>query len=67
MDSSYHTRENTQIESYNSILENEVIRRFELSPFEDKMDTIDRFIAFYNNERLHSAIDYRALRDTYEE
>jgi len=44
-----------------------VIRRFELSPFEDKMDTIDRFIAFYNNERLHSAINYRALRDTYEE
>ena len=31
------------------------------------MGTIERFIAFYNNERLYSAIDYKAPREMYEE
>ena len=44
-----------------------MIRRFEFSSFEDADDTIDRFIAFYNNVRLHSAIDYKAPREMYEE
>ena len=60
-------KEDAHIESFNSILEKEVIRRFEFSSFEDAMGTIERFIAFYNNERLHSAIDYRAPREMYEE
>ena len=54
------------IESFNSILEKEVIRRFEFSSFEDAESTISRFIEFYNNERLHSAIDYKAPREVYE-
>ncbi len=60
-------KEDAHIESFNSILEKEVIRRFEFSSFEDAMGTIFRFIEFYNNERLHSAIDYRAPREVYEE
>ena len=59
-------REDAHIESFNSILEKEVIRRFEFSSFEDADATIDRFIAFYNNERLHSAIGYRAPKEVYE-
>ena len=59
-------KEDAHIESFNSILEKEVIRRFEFSSFEDAESTIDRFIAFYNNERLHSAIDYKAPREVYE-
>ena len=60
-------KEDAYIESFNSILEKEVIRRFEFSSFEDAMGTIERFIAFYNNERLHSAIDYKAPGEMYEE
>ncbi|EQD32397.1 integrase, catalytic region, partial [mine drainage metagenome] len=52
-------KEDAHIESFNSILEKEVIRRFEFLSFENAESTIERFIAFYNNERLHSAIDYR--------
>ena len=59
-------REDAHIESFNSILEKEVIRRFEFSSFEDAENTISRFIEFYNYERLHSAIDYKAPREVYE-
>ena len=59
-------KEDAHIESFNSILEKEGIRRFEFSSFEDAENTIFRFIAFYYNERLHSAIDYRTPREVYE-
>jgi putative transposase len=59
-------KEDAHIESFNSILEKEVIRRFEFSSFEDADNTISRFIEFYNNERLHSAINYRTPREVYE-
>ena len=58
-------KEDAHIESFNSILEKEVIRRFEFSSFEDAESTIERFIEFYNNERLHSAIDYRTPKEVY--
>ena len=60
-------REDAHIESFNSILEKEVIRRFEFSSLENAENTISRFIEFYNNERLHSAIDYGKTREVYEE
>ncbi len=59
-------KEDAHIESFNSILEKEVIRRFEFSSFEDAENTITRFISFYNNERLHSAIDYGTPGEVYE-
>ena len=59
-------KEDAHIESFNSILKKEVIRRFEFSSFEDAENTTFRVIAFYNNERLHSAIDYRTPRELNE-
>jgi transposase InsO family protein len=44
-----------------------VIRRFEFSSFKYDESTIERFIAFYNNKRPHSAIVYKASREVYEE
>jgi transposase InsO family protein len=41
----------------------EVIRRFESENFEEAHSTIDRFVVFYNNERLRSAIGYVTLGD----
>ncbi|WP_084795492.1 integrase core domain-containing protein [Acidiplasma aeolicum] len=46
------------MESFNSILEREVIRRFEFDNIDEARNTIKRYIDFYNNERLHSAIGY---------
>jgi putative transposase len=53
------------IESFNSILEREVIRRFEFGSFEDTKATVGRFIEFYNRGRLHSAIGYMTPREVY--
>ena len=38
-----------RIESFNSILEREVIRRFEFEMFDETKSTIERFVDFYNN------------------
>ena len=35
-----------------------VIRRFEFESFEEAESTVERFVDFYNNERLHTAIGY---------
>ncbi|MHB8544960.1 MAG: transposase [Leptospirales bacterium] len=51
-------KEDAYIESFNSILEREVIRRFEFENFDDTESTIGRFVDFYNNRRLHTAIGY---------
>ena len=59
-------KEDAHIESFNSILEKEVIRRFEFSSFKNTENTISRFIEFYNDEKLHSAIDYKASMEIYE-
>ena len=58
-------KKDTHIESFNSIQEREVIRRFEFSSFEDTRSTVERFIDFYNTDRLHSAIDYKTPREVY--
>ena len=42
-------KEDAYIRAFNSILEKEVIRRFELSSFMDAEKTISIFISFYNN------------------
>ena len=51
-------KEDTHIESFNSIIEREVIIRFEFESFDEPRCTIARFVEFYNNERLHSALRY---------
>ena len=56
-------KKDAQIESLNSILENEVIRRFEFPSLENAGNIISMFIEFYNNERLHTAIGYITSRE----
>jgi len=56
-------KEDAHIESFNSILEREVIRRFEFESFEEAESTMVRYVDFYNNERLHTAIGYIAPRE----
>lgn len=59
-------QENGHIESFNSIVEMEVVRRFEFDDFKEALDTMKRFIRFYNEERLHSGIGYRTPKEVYE-
>ena len=56
-------KEDAHIESFNSILEREVIRKLEFESFEEAESTIRRYVDFYNNERLHSAIGYITPRE----
>ena len=58
-------KEDAHIESFDSMLEREVIRRFKFSSFEDTKATVGRFIGFYNRTRLHSAIGYQTPREVY--
>jgi putative transposase len=51
-------KEDAHIEPFNSILEREVMRRLEFEGLEEAKSTIGRYVDFYNNERLHSAIGY---------
>ena len=46
------------IESWNSILEREVIRKFEFDTFEKARATTKMYIDFYYNEILHFEIGY---------
>ncbi|MEM0135565.1 MAG: integrase core domain-containing protein [Thermoplasmatales archaeon] len=59
-------KEDAHIESFNSILEREAIRRLEFESFADAESTVRRFVYFYNNERLHTAIGYITLREMNE-
>ncbi len=49
-------RENGYIESLHSILEEEVIEKFEFESLEHPRDILDRYFRFYNEERIHSGI-----------
>jgi transposase InsO family protein len=53
-------RENGYIESFHSILEEEVIERFEFESLKHLREILDRYFRFYNEERIHSGIGYRS-------
>jgi len=60
------TPKDAHIESFNWILEREVIGRFEFESFEEAESTISRYVDFYNNERLHNTIGYITPREMNE-
>jgi len=63
--------ENGHIEAFHSILETEVVRRFEYETLEELEAILNRYMIFYNKKRLHSSINYRSpdqfLNDYYRE
>lgn len=50
--------ENAYIEAYHSILETEVVQRFEFDGFYEAKLTIAAYVDFYNNRRIHGGIGY---------
>jgi putative transposase len=51
--------ENSYIEAYHSILQAEVINRYEFASYYDAKITIAAYVDFYNKKRIHSGIDYK--------
>jgi transposase InsO family protein len=50
--------ENSYIEAYHSILEREVIQRFEFGSYYEANLTLAAYVEFYNNRRIHGRIGY---------
>lgn len=50
--------QNAHIESYHSILERVICSRYELEDLKEAIDTFERWLTFYNYERIHSGINY---------
>lgn len=55
--------QNAHIESYHSIVERVVCRSFQFENLPDTRDTLNRFIEFYNYERIHSGVKYNSPGD----
>jgi len=52
--------QNAHIESYHSIVEKVVCRRNEFEDLEELQNTLNRFVRFYNFERIHSGVGYQS-------
>jgi transposase InsO family protein len=59
--------ENSYIEAYHSILDTEVVRRFEFAGYYDAKCTIMAYVDFYNNRRIHGGIGYRTPQRMWDE
>jgi len=51
--------QNAHIESYHSIVESVICQQYEFENLEELQDTMNRFIRFYNFERIHSGTNYK--------
>jgi transposase InsO family protein len=59
--------ENAYIEAYHSILESEVVQRFEFESFYEAKLTIASYVDFYNHRRLHGGIDFKTPQKMWDE
>jgi putative transposase len=50
--------QNAHIESYHSIIERVICARYEFEDLSEAIDTFERWLDFYNYERIHSGINY---------
>lgn len=56
---------NAHIESFNSILENECLSRYEFESYAEAYEAVSEFIKSYNNIRIHSSLKYHTPAETY--
>lgn len=57
--------DNGHIESYHAIIKKAVCNAFEFTDINNTAETIDKFVRFYNTDRLHSGIDYKSPNKYY--
>lgn len=51
-------QQNAHIESYHSIQESVICQKYEFDSLKDAQQTLNRFVYFYNFERIHSGCNY---------
>ncbi|MGI6416014.1 MAG: transposase [Thermoguttaceae bacterium] len=61
--SPYYPQSNGKLERYHRTIKSECIRPQTPLSLEDARRIVERFVARYNNERLHSALGYITPRD----
>lgn len=59
--------ENSYIEAYHSILQREVVERFEFAGYYHAKITIKNYVEFYNNTRIHRSIGFIAPQQKWEQ
>ena len=59
--------ENAYIEAFHSILEREVICRFDFESYYESKQTIAAYIDFYNNKRLHGSLKRKTPMQVWDE
>jgi len=59
--------ENAYIEAYHSIVQKEVVERFEFASYYEARLTMQAYVNFYNNRRLHSGVDYKTPGQAWDE
>lgn len=52
--------QNAHIESYHSIMERTICKKYEFNDIEEARNTMDRFRNFYNFDRIHSGVGFRS-------
>jgi transposase InsO family protein len=52
--------QNAHIESYHSIMERTICKKYQFDDIEEARNTLERFKKFYNFERIHSGTDYKS-------
>ncbi|WP_416233530.1 integrase core domain-containing protein [Arcicella sp. LKC2W] len=52
--------QNAHIESYHSIMESVVCKRYEFDDLKDAILTMNQFREFYNFKRIHSGVKYKS-------
>lgn len=55
-------QQNAHIESYHSIVESVICQKYEFVDLTEAQDTFNRWIKFYNFDRIHSGIQYLSPR-----
>jgi transposase InsO family protein len=57
--------DNGHIESYHAIVKKAVCNAFEFNVLQNAIDILDRFVRFYNTDRLHSGLGYQSPNKYY--
>jgi len=63
--SANHPQGNGKLERFNQTLKTEHVRRSAYVKYQDACTRMARWIAYYNSERLHSAVHYLTPNDVF--
>jgi len=59
-------QENSYIEAYHSILQSEVVERFELSSYYEAKIIMTNYVEFYNTKRIHGSLNMKTPQSVWD-